>query len=549
MTDAASFDAIMQCNLLEVFCEALGAALFVTDKRDEVSFASVRLQHLFPVPTEAIQPGKRARDLYSALFDAGCRLGIPERQKSSVNRDEWIAERVAIAWRERTDTIEQCGPGRWLRTVSRRFPSGLGLTILIDVSEHKKKENLWRVEQERIRLTEEILDRLPIAIAVKDRNLNFAAVNQKYCAMLGMSAEALIGHNIEHLFEPGFAASLREQDRELLESGIEQQSLVVVNSPDGTSRSILHRSRRIGRADAPYLVMSFEDVPTGEQGAVGTSSAPDTIVRVGPAGTPVQGETRIVKANELRRIIYVCPFEAEPDIRHASDDGIEFCTVASVAELAALLPALRDAGLPIDLIVIAEGAGREYAVLAKRHGIKHITSAYAAGALMGVSSRIVAIPDPKHPHPQTSAPAGKPFSDPSRVEILVVEDNPINQMAVEQIFGSLGLEFVVASTGAEGLTRITELRPSLVFADVTLPDMRFDVFAKAVHQTAAQGSAYRPAIIALLVNGVSQDANQLGAEVVDTLMKPLSPDAIDQMIRKHLFESRNLTATSAKSAA
>ena len=56
MNDAASFDAIMQCNLLEVFCEALGAAIFVTDKLDQVTFASIRLLHFFPLRQSANRP-------------------------------------------------------------------------------------------------------------------------------------------------------------------------------------------------------------------------------------------------------------------------------------------------------------------------------------------------------------------------------------------------------------------------------------------------------------------------------------------------------------
>jgi CheY-like chemotaxis protein len=256
---------------------------------------------------------------------------------------------------------------------------------------------------------------------------------------------------------------------------------------------------------------------------------------------PVGGETRRNKAKEPRRVVYACPFESEPDIKHEPEEGIEFCVVGNPAELAALLPALGEAGLPVDLIVIAAGADREFAAIADRHGIKHITSAYAAGALMGIPAPVAPV--------TAASPTGKPFSDPTRIEIVVVEDNPINRMAVEQIFGSLGLEFVVASTGGEALARIAELRPSLVFADVTLPDMRFDAFAKAVRQAAGQAGPYQPAVIALLVNGVSHDANLTGTEVVDTLMKPLSPDAVDQMIRKHLLEFRNLTATSTKTAA
>src|SRR5215204_3003941 len=106
MNDAASFDAIMQCNLLEVFCEALGAAIFVTDKLDQVTFASIRLLHFYPIRQTAIEPGSRARDLYGSLFDAGCRFGQSGKQGGRT-RDEWIAERTAIAWKERVDTIEQ----------------------------------------------------------------------------------------------------------------------------------------------------------------------------------------------------------------------------------------------------------------------------------------------------------------------------------------------------------------------------------------------------------------------------------------------------------
>ena len=60
MNDAASFDAIMQCNLLEVFCEALGAAIFVTDRLDQITFASIRLLHFYPIRQNAIEPGGRA---------------------------------------------------------------------------------------------------------------------------------------------------------------------------------------------------------------------------------------------------------------------------------------------------------------------------------------------------------------------------------------------------------------------------------------------------------------------------------------------------------
>jgi PAS domain S-box-containing protein len=543
MSDAASFDAIMQCNLLEVFCEALGAALFVTDKRDEVSFASVRLQHLFPIPDEAIKPGKRARDLYSALFDAGCRLGIADAQKPSINRDDWIAERVAIAWKERVDTIEQCGPGRWLRMVSRRFPSGLGLTILLDVSEHKKKENLWRQEQERVRLTEEVLDALPVAIAVKDRHLNFAAVNQRFCAMLNTTPEAVLGHGIWDLFEHDLATSLDADDRMLFASGNERQTVMTVSHPEGGVRTILHRARRIGKPGQPYLAMSFEEIPTGGDWAASTPPRADLALRVGAVGEQVTVEGKQAAIVERKRIVYVSATGEIPATagRH---DNADTCIVRNEAELSAFVPAARAAGLDIDLILIAADAAEGFAAIAKQFGIKHKVLGGDEDAMLSATPQSTSIESkPSAPRSQGAAIL------PTRIEILVVEDNPINQLAVEQIFGSLGLDYVLASNGEEGLARIAELHPSMIFADVTLPDMPFDAFAEQA-RTAYLRTSNKTAMIGLLSKSSIEGEQQCRpSDFADTIMKPLSPDAVDAMIRKHLFEFRNLAATSAKTAA
>jgi hypothetical protein len=69
MNDAASYDAIMQCNLLEVFCEALGAAIFVTDKLDRHQLSPASDCSISsPSANPPSPPGGRARDLYGALL-------------------------------------------------------------------------------------------------------------------------------------------------------------------------------------------------------------------------------------------------------------------------------------------------------------------------------------------------------------------------------------------------------------------------------------------------------------------------------------------------
>ena len=553
MSDAASFDAIMQCNLLEIFCEAMGAALFVTDNRDQVTFASVRLQHLFPIPDEAIKPGKRTRDLYSALFDAGCRLGTADLHKPTINRDEWIAERVAIAWRERVDTIEPCGPGRWLRTVSRRFPSGLGLTIFLDVSEHKKKEHLWRLEQERVRLTEEVLDALPVAVAVKDQNLNYAAVNRQFCEMLGTTADALLGTTLSGMFEDDLMAEFVEKDRELLRTGVDRQSLIEVNHPDGTKNTFLHRARRIGKSGNPYLAMSYEEMPSIGNGVNGinvAASSPSLVLRVGAVGEAISGDLRSTPSSQAKRVVYVYPGEGQPPI--AADhnaDNVDLCVIRSEAELRAFLPAVIAARLTVDLIVLATDPNEAYSAIAAEYDIAlmMLADCDAVAATLPMAKSATNVSDDKTKAIAAAAEIAPPVRP--RLEILVVEDNPINQMAVEQIFSSLGLEYVLAPDGADALLRIAERRPALIFADVTLPDLTFDEFTHQLNDFYPQGQT-PPALIAMHPKDVEIVPQQSShVPLADTMTKPLSPDAIDIMIRKHIFGYRNLAATSSKTAA
>lgn len=547
MSEAASFDAIMQCNLLEIFCEALGAALFVTDNRDQVTFASVRLLNLFPIPDSAIQPGKRTRDLYSALFDAGCRLGITDHQKATINRDEWIAERVAIAWRERVDTIEPSGPGRWLRMVSRRFPSGLGLTIFLDASEHKKKENLWRLEQERVRLTEEVLDGLPVAVAVRDHDLNFAAVNQKFCTLFERTAESFIGRGISDLFETDLAASLMAQDRALLDSGAEQQSLIAVTLPDGTTQRILQRARRIGRRDFPYIAMSLEDITMGGDGLTATPFAPDLDLRIGATAGTEAGSTNGRGADGPKKIIYCFP-SAQELAGGGERDKVESCTVRSELELSALLPALRDAGLAVDLVVSTVDAGDHYAAIAREYGIPHMFSEGCNGVAPKADPAIP-VEGLASSMKKVVGEARRPALEPAKLHILVVEDNPVNQLAAEQIFGSLGLEFRLAASGRDGLAQAAELRPALIFADVTLPDLSFDEFVQSV-QTMYGQLGNQPKIVAVLSKQALGLHPQFNNEAIgDTIMKPLSPDSVDHMIRKHVLEFVDSAGAFSKTAA
>jgi CheY-like chemotaxis protein len=54
-------------------------------------------------------------------------------------------------------------------------------------------------------------------------------------------------------------------------------------------------------------------------------------------------------------------------------------------------------------------------------------------------------------------------------KILVVEDDPVNQMILSDFLAANGYETVAASTGPEGIERFESEAPDLLLVDVQLP--------------------------------------------------------------------------------
>lgn len=563
MNDAASFDAIMQCNLLEVFCEALGAAIFVTDKLDQVTFASIRLLHFYPLRQTAIEPGSRARDLYGALYDAGCRFGQPAPGKTGRGRDEWIAERIAIAWKERVDTVEQVSSDRWIRIVSRRFSSGLGFIVMQDVSEQKKKEILLKTEQDRVRLTEEILDTLPVAVAVKDRNLHFAAVNQEFCAIVDMPAEQILGKSIWDVTDANLAKGMEEADWQLLASGESQDTEVAFADGEDT-RTFRHRSRRIGRPGNHYVSMSLM--------RSGADAATPQVARrpePQPASPAVEAPVREdVSAEEAapaasRNVLYLVGSHYGG---HALTLGlgahdIDLCLIRDEDEFAAFVPAAQEAGVTIDFVLIdgdfspsafniAANAGLDFRMLPA--GSEDSTA--LSEILRSLDRRQLArAPRPSGmaapssktaPHAAVS-PAIQQAPADNRLDVLAVEDNAINRMALEQILESLNVSFAIAGSGDEAITVANARNPRIVLADFTLPDLSIEDLAGSLRRIAP----------ALPVIGLMPSDTELhrqrcaSAGLKDGLAKPLSPDALDLVLRKHLALPPTIAPDNARPAA
>jgi CheY-like chemotaxis protein len=73
----------------------------------------------------------------------------------------------------------------------------------------------------------------------------------------------------------------------------------------------------------------------------------------------------------------------------------------------------------------------------------------------------------------------KEYSAPRRKRLLVVEDNPAEQLSIRELLGYQDIDVTVASTGKDALSKVTEDPFDCVVLDLRLPDMSgFDVLER-----------------------------------------------------------------------
>lgn len=120
-----------------------------------------------------------------------------------------------------------------------------------------------------------------------------------------------------------------------------------------------------------------------------------------------------------------------------------------------------------------------------------------------------------------------------RVNVLVVEDLELAQLAANDIFHELDCDFTIVESGAEALDEVIAEHYDIVFMDIQLPDMNgFELTATI---RLLERSQRRLPIVAVTANYLENMAQKCKEEGFDDFMlKPLTVDAVRHMLEKHL---------------
>lgn len=135
-----------------------------------------------------------------------------------------------------------------------------------------------------------------------------------------------------------------------------------------------------------------------------------------------------------------------------------------------------------------------------------------------------------------AAPVPAP-SGPTRFSgvVLLVEDNPINQLVASEMLRLLGAEVVCASDGTEALAAIGGRRFDLVLMDIQMPGM--DGVATTLEIRRHEQGCRLPEtpIVALTANAANEERQRcLAAGMSDFLVKPVKTEQFAALLARHL---------------
>jgi CheY-like chemotaxis protein len=128
--------------------------------------------------------------------------------------------------------------------------------------------------------------------------------------------------------------------------------------------------------------------------------------------------------------------------------------------------------------------------------------------------------------------------------ILLVEDNPVNQLMTSCYLTKCGHHVTIANDGNDALEKIQNHRFNIVLMDVNLPGM--DGFEVTLLIRSLEDQLFKSLPILAFTSCTSEEtkakAKQTG--MTDFLCKPLDPEEINQKINQYTMETHALNAKS-----
>jgi CheY-like chemotaxis protein len=119
--------------------------------------------------------------------------------------------------------------------------------------------------------------------------------------------------------------------------------------------------------------------------------------------------------------------------------------------------------------------------------------------------------------------------------VLLVEDNPVNQLVACEMLRLLGVTIACAGDGVEAIERLEQEHYDLIFMDIQMPRMDGLEATREIRRREQAQSLPPTPIVALTANSSDQDrARCLAAGMDDLLGKPVQTDQLTSVLARFL---------------
>ncbi|MCP4992185.1 MAG: response regulator, partial [Gammaproteobacteria bacterium] len=124
-----------------------------------------------------------------------------------------------------------------------------------------------------------------------------------------------------------------------------------------------------------------------------------------------------------------------------------------------------------------------------------------------------------------------------QARVLVVEDNPVNQMVAKGIMQKFGLRIDIAGDGREALRMLEQLPFDLIFMDCQMPVMDGYEATRQIRNPESMVRDHDIPVVALTANAMRGDQEKcIAAGMNDYITKPIDPKKVNQALMQWLPE-------------
>jgi len=129
------------------------------------------------------------------------------------------------------------------------------------------------------------------------------------------------------------------------------------------------------------------------------------------------------------------------------------------------------------------------------------------------------------------------------MHVLVVEDNPLNQLVAREMLMVLGMKVSVAASGEEALAHCLETAPDLVLMDIQMPGMDGVEATRRLRAMQADGLLRPFPIVALTAHALAADRqSSLDAGMDEHLTKPMQFESLRTVLDQWRPDDPELTS-------